>query len=313
MATYFITGVAGFIGSNVARSLVELGENVHGIDNFATGHRRNIASILDKISFTEGTITDEDVLRRAMADADYCLHFAGINSVPRSIDKPIAVNEANVDGSIKVFLAARDLGLKRVIAASSSSVCGTRETRASTEQYPHAPISPYSVSKTALENYARVFSDLYDIDIAVFRYFNVFGPQQDPDSPYSAVIPLFIKKLLTGEVPTIHGDGSQSRDFTYVENIVHANVLGCAAEGRLSGVYNIACGATTSVLELTRILMELTNVAGDPQFTSPRAGDIRFSLADVTKAKEAFGYVPKVTLQEGLERTVAWFRSAAMT
>lgn len=310
MTTYLITGAAGFIGSNVVHALVYRGQAVRAIDNLSTGHRKNIEGVIDRIEFVEGSINNESLLRELMSGVDYCLHFAGINSVPRSIDLPVAMNEANVDGSLKVFVASRDAGVKRVIAASSSSVCGTRESGPSDENFPYAPISPYSVSKTAVENYAKVFADIYDMDIAIFRYFNVFGPRQDPNSAYSAVIPLFIKRLLAGQPIVIHGDGAQSRDFTYVENVVAANLLACQYEGQLAGVYNIACGATTSVLELAQELMEITGVRGVPEFTTPRPGDIRFSLADISKAKAIFGYEPAIPLMAGLERTVAWFRDS---
>lgn len=308
MSTVLVTGAAGFIGSNVASALVDEGYEVRALDNLSTGHRRNLDAIRDRIEFIDGSINDTDLLRAAMGGVDVCLHFAAINSVPRSIDNPLTVNKANVDGSVKVFIAARDAGVRRVIAASSSSVCGTRETGPSDENFPYAPISPYSVSKTAMEYYARVFADLYETDIAVFRYFNVFGPHQDPNSPYSAVIPKFIRLLLHGERPTIHGDGTQSRDFTYVDNVVRANLLGIQFPEWLAGIYNIACGGNTSVLEVTETLMSIIGVDGPPEFGPPRQGDIRFSQANIEKARSVLGYEPVVSVREGLERTVAWFR-----
>mgnify|MGYP002624339790 CR=1 FL=1 len=308
MATVLVTGGAGFIGSNVAVALAKRGDRIRVLDDLSTGFRINLKPSLDALEIFEGSINDDELLRKAMEDVEVCLHFAAINSVPRSIALPKAVNRANVDGSVNVFITARDAGVKRVIAASSSSVCGTREGGASDENFPYAPISPYSVSKTAMEHYARVFADTYDMEIAVFRYFNVFGPRQNPSSAYSAVIPKFIKRLLNCDKPTIHGDGSQSRDFTYVDNVVEANLLGVDCPSRLVGVYNIACGGNTTVLELTRTLMEIMGVDGEPNFDAPRPGDIRFSQANIEKARSVLGYEPKVSVREGLERTVAWFR-----
>lgn len=315
MSTILVTGGAGFIGSNVALALAGRGDTIRVFDDLSTGFRDNLClddqGVRNSIEFIKGDINDSDLLREAMVGVDVCLHFAAINSVPRSIDKPKLVNRANVDGSVNIFLTARDLGVKRVIAASSSSVCGTRQGGISDEEFPYAPISPYSVSKTAMENYARVFSDLYDVDIAVFRYFNVFGPRQNPNSEYSAVIPKFIRQLFRNEIPTIHGDGLQSRDFTYVDNVVQANVLGVDYPGRLAGVYNIACGDNTTVLELTRMLMAIVGVESGPNFGPARPGDIQFSQANIEKARSILGYEPDVPVREGLERTVAWFREHA--
>lgn len=308
MSSYLVTGAAGFIGSNLTASLSERGEEVRGIDDFSTGRRENLDRFDDSVDFREGSILDEDFLREAMKGVDFVLHHAAIPSVPRSIDAPILSCRANVEGSMKVFLAARDAGVRRTIAASSSSVCGNMTEGPNDESLNLYPISPYAVSKVAVENYARVFSGLYGVDIVCLRYFNVFGPGQDPNSAYSAAIPKFITRLLGGEMPTVHGDGSQSRDFTFVENVIDANVLACSAAGSIAGTYNIACGKTTSVLAVANILMEIIGIRGEPEWAPGRPGDIHFSQACIDKAAGVFGYEPRVSIREGLERTVRWYQ-----
>ena len=270
MTTYLITGGGGFIGSHLAHALVEQGAHVRVLDDFSTGSRDNLAALEDRIELIKGSICDRTTLDAAMAGADYCLHQAAIPSVPRSVAAPWATNKANVEGTLFVFLAARDAGVKRVVYASSSSVYGNAPALPLTETMPPAPRSPYAVSKTAGEMYARVFSDLHDVDFAGLRYFNVFGPRQDPDSPYAAVIPLFIKRMLQGKRPCIFGDGRQARDFTYVDNVVQANLAACAAPGPIRGVYNIACSGNVSLLELVERMNRLLDTNLDPEFLPPK-------------------------------------------
>ncbi|HIA46629.1 MAG TPA: NAD-dependent epimerase/dehydratase family protein [Candidatus Hydrogenedentes bacterium] len=308
MAIFLVTGGAGFIGSNVARSLVGLGHSVRVLDNLYTGFEKNLEDVQADVDFVNGSILNSNLLASSMAGVDYCLHLAAIPSVPRSINNPIASNEANVEGSVRVYLAARDAGIKRVVSSSSSSVYGNNTVFPATEEIPLSPISPYAVSKMAAEHYAEVFSNLYDIDIVRLRYFNVFGPYQNPKSEYSAVIPKFIHLLLQGERPVIHGDGSQSRDFTFIENVVKANIGACDPEEPIAGAYNIAYGASTSVLELATELCSLLDVPPEFDFEPGRTGDVPRSLASIKKAKETFGFDPAVDLQEGLRRTVEWYR-----
>ncbi|MBN2309522.1 MAG: SDR family oxidoreductase [Candidatus Hydrogenedentes bacterium] len=308
MACYLITGGGGFIGSNLARSLSARGDEVRVLDDFSTGRRENLDGLLDRIEVIEGSVCDPECLARAFAGVDYCLHQAAIPSVPRSVQDPVRSNHANVEGTIQVFLAARDAGAKRVVFASSSSVYGEVSALPAAETLPLNPISPYGVTKATCEMYARVFTELYGTDIVALRYFNVFGPRQDPKSQYAAVMPIFIMKMLAGEAPPVYGDGTQSRDFSYVDNVVAANLAACAAPGRLAGVYNIACGATTSVLDVVEMLNEILGTDLPPAFLPPRPGDIHLSYADIARARDAMGYEPAVTVREGLERTVAWYR-----
>ncbi len=308
MATFLVTGGAGFIGSNLVRALLDKGEAVRVIDDFSTGRRENLADLGSEIVLVEGDICDEGALGESMAGVDYCLHQAAIPSVPRSVRDPRGSNRALVDGSLSVFLAARDAGVKRVVYASSSSVYGNAAALPLEEGLPRAPISPYGVGKATIEMYADVFSELYGIDLVGLRYFNVFGPHQDPESQYAAVVPIFITHLMAGEAPPVFGDGEQARDFSYIENVVQANLRACIPAQPLAGVYNIACGGAVSVLELATHLEGIMGTRIGPAFKPPRAGDIRNSWADISRAQEAFGYDPAVGVREGLERTVAWFR-----
>lgn len=311
MGLYVVTGGGGFIGSNLARSLVSRGDSVRILDDFSTGKRSNLVDLEGKVEVVEGSICDIALLCDVMRGADYCLHQAAIPSVPRSVQDPLGSNRVNVEGSLAVFLAARDAGVKRVVCASSSSVYGSSVETPTSESSPLNPISPYGVSKATGEMYARVCSDLYDLDVVSLRYFNVFGPWQDPESAYAAVVPIFTQKLLDGESPDIHGDGGQSRDFSYIDNVVEANLAACGAEGKIAGAYNIACGASTSVLELFHMISELLGVDIEPNHTESRPGDIRESYADISLAQETFGYSPKVAVREGLEQTVGWYRDRA--
>lgn len=309
MAKCLVTGGAGFIGSNLVGALLSAGHNVRVLDDFSTGHQRNLDGFLPDVEVVTGSICDRDVVFSAMHGIAYCFHLAAVPSVPRSVQDPLRSHEANVTGSLHVFLAARETGVQRVVYASSSSVYGRASVLPLQETLPRAPISPYGASKAAVEMYAESFSKVYGQDLVGLRYFNVFGPRQDPKSAYAAVIPLFIRKMLSGEAPPIHGDGMQSRDFTYVENVVSANLKAMDAPGPKAGVYNIACGATVSIRALCDILNSLLGTALAPVFEHARAGDIRDSLADISRAATAFGYAPAVPLREGLTRTIAWLKN----
>jgi len=300
-----VTGGAGFIGSNLAMELADAFD-VTVIDNLATGHIENLSHIMDEITFIKGSITDPDLLKEAFVDVDTIFHQAAIPSVQRSVDNPSATNEANVDGTLNVLLAARDCGARKVIFASSSSVYGDTPTLPKAEDMNPNPKSPYAVSKLAGEYYCRVFSEVYGLKTVCLRYFNVFGPRQDPRSEYAAVIPRFITRILDGMPPVIYGDGGQTRDFTFVGDVVKANML--AMGGDVQGVFNVACGRRISLNELAERIMEIAGRKVEPVYDSPRAGDVRDSLADISRAREAMGYVPDYELESGLRETMRWFR-----
>ncbi len=301
-----VTGGAGFIGSNLAWSLCDENEVVV-IDNLSTGRIENIAPIIDsrKMQFIKGSVTDLQLMKRVLAGVDIVCHEAAIPSVPRSIADPISTNEAGVTGTLTTLLAARDGGVKRFINASSSSVYGDAPTLPKLEEMPTNPISPYAATKVAGETYCRLFNELYGLGAVSLRYFNVFGPHQDPTSQYAAVIPRFISKALLGEDLVVYGDGLQSRDFTYVQDAVRANIL--AAESAPPGNYNIASGKQITIRDLASTILGITESKGKVEYETPRSGDIRHSLADITKAKKAFGYAPSYTIQQGLKETVVWF------
>ena len=302
---YIVTGGAGFIGSNLADTFAQ-DHDVTIIDNLATGRWVNIEHLLDhpRVEFIEGSITDLDLLMETFPGADGI--FAAIPSVPRSVKDPLASNEANVTGTVSVLVAAKDCGVPAVVAASSSSVYGDTPVLPKHEGMVPNPLSPYAVTKFADECYGKVFSDLYGIRTVFLRYFNVFGPRQDPDSEYAAVIPKFITRLLTGKPPIIYGDGGQTRDFIFVGDVARANIL--AMESNASGVFNIAGGRRISLNDLASILMEITGIHLQVLYEPPRPGDVRDSLADIARAQDAFGFSPDCTLDEGLRRTVAWFK-----
>ncbi len=311
MATYLVTGGAGFIGSHLAEALVNRGENVRVIDNFSTGSRDNLAPMLEHIDLREVDITDLEAIRPAMQGVDYVLHQAAIPSVPRSVADPALTHAACVTGTLNVLIAARDAGVKRVVYAASSSAYGDIEGEYKVESMAPRPQSPYAVAKLAGEYYCEVFYRVYQLETVALRYFNVFGPRQDPNSPYSAVIPLFMTAMLAGRRPTIYGDGTQSRDFTYIDNVVHGNLLACTADReRVAGqVMNLACGDRISLLELVATLNKLLGKAIEPNFADPRPGDVKHSRADIHKAGQLLGYEPVVSFEEGLARTLEWFQN----
>jgi UDP-glucose 4-epimerase len=310
MALYLITGVGGFIGSSLARELLARGEQVRGVDNFSTGKRDNIAEILDRIDFRETDILDLDAMKNACTGVDYVLHQAAIPSVPKSVLDPIGSNRANIDGTVNVLVAARDAKVNRVVYAASSSAYGDTPTLPKHEGMTPDPISPYAVAKLASERYMTSFYRCYGLETVSLRYFNIFGPRQDPSSPYSGVLAKFITQMLKGQQPTIFGDGEQSRDFTYIDNAVEANLLACKAPALQAAgkVFNVATGKRITLTETFKLLQELTSYAGSPIHGPERRGDIKHSLADISAAEHNLGYKPKVYFQEGLRRTVEWYR-----
>ena len=309
MARFLVTGGAGFIGSNLARTLVARGDQVRVFDSFLTGRRDNLADLPD-VEVVEGDIRDLDGLRVAMRGVDRVLHQAALPSVARSLKDPLASNEANVTGTLNVLIAARDAGVQRVVCASSSSVYGDTPTLPKVETMAPSPLSPYAVSKLSGEYYCSVFTRLFGVEAVSLRYFNVFGPFQDPSSDYAAVIPKFITIMARGERPLIHGDGTQSRDFTFIDNVVQANLKASEAPDVGGEAFNVACGARYTLLDLVESLNRISRTSIEPRFGDPRPGDVQHSLADVDKARRLLGYEPTVTFEEGLERTVAWLRAA---
>jgi len=311
MALYLITGVAGFIGSNIARELVRRGEQVRGIDNFSTGKRHNLDD-LSSIEFREADIVDLASIRDACEGVDYVIHQAAIPSVPRSVQDPITSNVANVDGTLNVLVAARDAKVKRVVYASSSSLYGDVPTLPKREDMAPSPISPYAVSKLTGEYYMRSFYRVYGLETVSLRYFNVFGPHQDPTSMYSGVLAIFISRMLKGESVTIHGDGEQSRDFTYIDNVVSANLLSChAPAAEAAGRFlNVATNHRITLNQTFETLKKLTGYSGTPQYGPDRSGDVKHSLADISLAEKHLGYKPLVNFEEGLKRTVLWYRTS---
>jgi len=309
MASILVTGGAGFIGSHLVERLLGSGHNVRVIDNFCTGRRENVAPFADEIDLVEADVRDEEAVARAVRGVDVVYHEAALASVPRSVEDPVTSNDVNIRGTLNVLVASRDAGVRRVVYASSSSIYGNTPELPKKEDVRMAPASPYAVGKLCGEHYCRVFSALYDLECVALRYFNVFGPRQDPGSQYAAVVPIFASTLLSGESPTIFGDGEQSRDFTYVSNVVDANLLAADSEGCVGEAMNVACGDTITVNQLFRDLRELAGVSVEPVYSDPRPGDIKHSYAEIAKARSLLGFEPAVGFGEGLARTVEWFRA----
>jgi UDP-N-acetylglucosamine 4-epimerase len=315
MADFLVTGGAGFIGSNIVRALLARGETVRVLDNFSTGKRKNLdlgktlPESIKKLEVKDGDIGDLSTCHEAVEGVQYVLHQAAIPSVPRSIALPLESNRANIDGTLNMLMAAREAGVKRFIFASSSAVYGNAPGYPRQETITPMPLSPYAVQKLTDEHYLRIFFELYGLETVSLRYFNVFGPQQDPDSEYAAVIPKFIKALLTGTRPTVYGDGKQSRDFTYVDNVVHGNLLALEAPDAPGKVMNLACGGRLTLNKLLVFLKEITGSDVEAVYAEPRPGDVRHSWADVTVAEECLGYKTLVSLKEGLGKTVNYFRT----
>jgi UDP-glucose 4-epimerase len=315
MARYLITGIAGFIGSSLARAVLAQGDEVRGIDNLSTGNRDNIREIEKQIDFRQADLLDSRAISDACAGVDYVLHQAAIPSVPKSVLDPLGSNIANLDGTVQVLIAARDAKAKRVVYAASSSAYGDTPTLPKREDMIPSPISPYAVAKLASEYYMTSFYRCYGLETVSLRYFNIFGPRQDPSSPYSGVLAKFITQMLAGEQPTILGDGKQSRDFTYIDNAVRANLLACTAPANeVAGkVFNVATGRRVDLNETFAILKDLIGYKGEITYGPERAGDVKHSLADMTSAEKHLGYKPSVDFEEGLRRTIAWYRTRNLT
>jgi len=305
---YLVTGGAGFIGSNIVELLLGAGKRVRVLDNFSTGRRENLEGMSDDIGLLEGDIRDVATVARAVSGCAYVMHQAALPSVVRSIEDPLTAHQVNVDGTLNLLLAARDAGVRRVVYASSSSVYGDSPALPKREDMVPRPLSPYAVGKLTGEYYCAVFSRLYGLSCIALRYFNVFGPRQDPRSQYAAVIPNFFSALCGGGEPVIDGDGNQSRDFTFVRNVAEANLSACEAELSGGEVMNIACGEATSINDLFRLVQEVLGVSATPRYGTPRAGDVRHSLADIARAREKLGFSPSVSLGEGLRRAAAYYR-----
>jgi len=312
MAHYLVTGGAGFIGSHLAEELVRRGERVRIVDSLITGKKQNIAH-LSGVEFIHGDLAELDVARDAVAGIDFVLHQAAIPSVPRSVQDPITSNRANIDASLNVLVAARDAGVKRVVYAGSSSAYGNTPTLPKVETMPTAPLSPYALQKLVAEQYCQMFTRLYGLETVTIRYFNVFGPRQDPSSPYSGVISLFISALCDGRQPKIYGDGEHTRDFTYVANVVDGVLRACTAPSASGEVINVATAGRISLNELFRTVRDLIGIDVEPVYEAPRAGDVKDSQADIAKAERLLGYTPIVSFEEGLRNTVNWYRGAQMT
>jgi len=312
VATYLITGAAGFIGSSLARALLQRGEQVRGLDNFSTGKRENLAD-LGRMDFYEASLLDMPAVSMACRDVDYVFHEAAIPSVPKSVADPASSNRANVEGTLNLLIAARDAKVKRVVYAGSSSIYGESPTLPKHEGMTPDPISPYAVSKLAGELYMTSFYRVYGLETVTLRYFNVFGPYQDAGSQYSGVLAKFIMLMLRGEQPTVFGDGEQSRDFTYIDNVVAANLLACSAPAaQVAGrVMNAATGSRITLNETFEILKQMTGYSGTVHYGPERKGDIKHSLADISLAGKLMGYKPVAMFDEGLARTVAWYRTQA--
>ncbi|MGB9073543.1 MAG: SDR family oxidoreductase [Terriglobales bacterium] len=313
MAKYLVTGAAGFIGSSLVRALLDRGEQVRGLDNFATGKRENLTEVLDRMDFREVDILDLEATRHACAGVDFVLHQAAIPSVPKSVLDPVASNRANVDGTVNVLVAARDAKVKRVVYAASSSAYGDTPTLPKREAMNPNPISPYAVAKLAGEYYMVSFYRCYGLETVSLRYFNIFGPRQDPSSPYSGVLAKFSMQMLRGEPPTIFGDGETSRDFTHIDNAVSANLLACSAPAAecAGRMFNCATGRRITLNETFEALKKLTGYTETAKYAPERAGDVKHSLADISLAQKHLGYKPLVNFEEGLRRTVDWYKSQA--
>lgn len=309
MTRYLVTGGAGFIGSNLVRHLQKAGHEVRVFDNFSTGNRGNLVDLQRDIEIMEGDLRSAEACRHAVAGVDYVLHQGAMPSVQRSVQDPITSHETNANATLNLLVAARDAGVKRFVYASSSSIYGDSPTMPKQEEMMPRPKSPYATAKLAAEHYCRIFYELYGLETVCLRYFNVFGPYQDPSSHYSAVIPLFIKAILAQKSPLIFGDGTQSRDFTYVANNVSANLLATTAPAVGGQVFNIACGKRYSLLDLVSTLNEILGSRIEPHFEPARKGDVKHSLADISKAQEKLGYTVQVDFVEGLGKTAEWYRS----
>ncbi|MEC7500656.1 MAG: SDR family oxidoreductase [Planctomycetota bacterium] len=309
MRTFLVTGGAGFIGSHIATALVERGDQVRVLDNLSTGHLDNLAHLADRVEFIEGDLVDGEKIARAVQGVDCIFHQAALASVPRSVEAPLDTNAACVTGTVTLLDAARRAGVRRLVYAASSSLYGDKPTSSKRETDLPDPISPYGAAKLAAEYYCHAFTATYGFETVALRYFNVFGPRQDPGSPYSAVIPLFITAILENRQPVIFGNGLQSRDFTYIANVVHGNLLAADAEGVAGRSFNVAAGRSVTLLEMLAMLNKYLGTDVEPEFADPRPGDILESLADISAARAAMNYEPQVGFEEGISRSIDYYRS----
>lgn len=305
---YLVTGGAGFIGSNIVTELVNRKEKVRVLDNFSTGSRENLLPLLEGIELIEGDLTDLETVREAVEGMDFVLHQGALPSIPRSIDHPIGSNNTNVSGTLNLLIASKDARVKRVIYASSSSVYGDSSTLPKVETQNPSPLSPYAVSKLAGEYYCRVFWRIYRLEAVILRYFNVFGTNQDPNSAYSAVIPKFVSRILGKKSPTVFGDGLQSRDFTFVSNVVKANLIATVSDSSVGEIINVASGRAYSLLEMIAKINSILGYEIEPIFDAPKVGEIKHSMADITKAGKLLGYCPEVDFEDGLKRIIQWMK-----
>lgn len=308
MDRFLVTGGAGFIGSNICRRLVSEGCFVRVVDNLLTGKVENLAGITNKVDFIQADMGEEEVARRAVKDVDVVLHQGALPSVPRSVDDPAATHRHCVDATFTLLLAARDAGVKRFIYAASSSAYGDTPTLPKVESMPASPLSPYAAAKLVGEYYCSVFYKVFGLETISLRYFNVFGPHQDPTSQYAAAIPAFVTSILKGQQPTVFGDGEQSRDFTYIDNVVEANLLAARAKQTKGEVINIACGQAVTVNQIIDMINELVGRAVEPIYADARPGDVKHSLADISLAEELIGYKPVVEFRDGLRKAIDWYR-----
>ncbi|MFH1615670.1 MAG: SDR family oxidoreductase [Planctomycetota bacterium] len=307
MNSFLVTGGAGFIGSNISRRLVSMGACVRVLDNLITGKRANLADIMDKIEFIEADMGDEVVARNAVKDVDVVLHQGALSSVPRSVDDPAATHRHCVDATFTLLLAARDAKIKRFVYAASSSAYGDTPTLPKIETMPVRPLSPYAVGKLVGEYYCSVFSSVFGLETISLRYFNVFGPYQDPTSQYAAAIPAFVTSILKDKPPTVYGDGEQSRDFTYIDNVVEANLLAVKAERTNGEVVNVACGEQITVNRIIGLINQIVGKDVRPRYVPARRGDVKHSLADISLARQVIGYEPVISFREGLEKSIGWY------
>ncbi|HTV55585.1 MAG TPA: SDR family oxidoreductase [Terriglobia bacterium] len=309
MALYLVTGGSGFIGSHMVDELLRRGERVRVLDNLSTGRKQNLSHIADRIEFHELDIRDLEKIRPVFSGVDYVIHLAAIPSVPRSVKDPLTSNSVNIDGTLHVLLAARDAGVKRLVFAASSSAYGDNPVLPRVETHTPRPLSPYGLTKLTGEYYCQLFTDLYRLEAVALRYFNIFGPRQNPDSPYTGVLSLFIAAYIRGQVPVIFGDGEQSRDFTYVANAVKATLLACTAPEAPGKVINVGVGDSFTLNRTIQLLNEIFGRQVHPKYQPPREGDVRESLADISLARRTLGYEPDFRYEDGLQKTVEWYRA----
>ena len=309
MARFLVTGGAGFIGSNLVRHLLDAGEYVRVIDDLSTGRQENLADILSDIELLQETICDPRACQRAVENVDFVLHQAALGSVPRSVKDPLASNSANVTGTLNMLIASRDAGIRRFVCAGSSSIYGDTLVLPKTETLPANPISPYGITKVTKTDYCRVFSQVYGLSTVVLHYFNVYGPRQDPHSAYAAVIPRFVRALLQGERAVIYGDGFQTRDFTFIDDCIRANLLACDAGEEVDGeAFNVSYGQQVTIQTVYDVISELLGVDAEPEYADPRPGDVLHSLADTSKARKMLGYQPQYDIRAGLTKVIDWYK-----